>query len=315
MSDPLHIKYRPTDLAEVIGQDEVVNSLNRLIQGDKGLPHAFLFLGPSGTGKTTLARILAGAVDCSPQGLIEIDAATHSGIDAMRVVLENVRYRAMGKSPIKVVIVDECHALSKATFQSLLLSIEEPPEHVYWVLCTTEAPKVPRTIHTRCHTYTLKSVPQGELSDYLEQVAAEEKMEVEDDILQVCARQAFGSVRQALVNLSTVNGCTDRAEAYRLLASVLEDGDAVDLAKLLIAGGAQGILWKRVRELLEKMKDENPESIRMIVIHYVQRVLLDAKDEKRVPALLAILDAFGQPFPSNEKLAPVLLAVGGLIYG
>jgi DNA polymerase-3 subunit gamma/tau len=305
---PLHIKYRPQTFDDVIGQDEVVASLQRL--AERSMPHAFLFLGPSGTGKTTLARILARVVGCTPQGLIEVDAATNTGIEAMRTILENVRYRALGKRPQKVVIVDEAHALSSATFKSLLLSIEEPPPHVYWILCTTDAGKIPRTIHTRCHTYTLRSISSNTLADYLDSITKQEKLEVTDDIIQVCAAQAFGSMRQALVNLSTVAGVTDRKEAYRLLSSVLEEGDAVELARMLVAG----MKWNKLRELLTRLKDENPESVRMVVVSYVQNVLLDARDEKRIPPLLAILDAFSTPFNSSERMAPILLACGGLMY-
>jgi DNA polymerase III subunit gamma/tau len=311
LNDPLHIRYRPQALEDVIGQQEVVGALQRLLENKSSVPHAFLFTGPSGTGKTTLARIVARKVGCTDKGLLEVDAATNSGIDAMRQVLDNVRYRALGRRPTKVVIVDEAHGLSKATWSSLLLSIEEPPPHVYWALCTTESDKVPTTIKTRCHAYALRPVLSTTLFDYLQVIAAEETLEVAEDILQICAKQAFGSVRQALVNLSTIAGCTDRKEAYRLLASVAEEGNAAQLAKLLVSGST----WQHVRPLLEELKDENPESVRIIVTSYVQKVLLDAKDEKRVPPLLRILDAFSQPCNSSDKLAPILLAVGGVLYG
>lgn len=258
-----------------------------------------------------MARIIARTVGCTAQGLLEVDAATHSGVDNMRDILTNVRYRALGRKPTKVIIVDECHALSQQTWQSLLLSIEEPPEHVYWCLCTTQEAKVPATIKTRCHSFELRSVAANLLFDYLELIAKEEGIEIDESVLQVCAKQAGGSVRQALVNLSTVVGCDDRKEAFRLLASVAEEGTPVELARLLV----NGTNWMQVRPLLEQLRDENPESVRLIVTAYCTRVLLDVKDQKRVPALMRILDAFSQPFNSTDKIAPVLLAVGGILYG
>ena len=151
---PLHLKYRPTNLDEVIGQNAVVQSLKQQLTG-QSTPHAFLFLGPSGVGKTSIARILAGMMKCDDANILEIDAATHSGVENMRSVTQMAQYRGIGESPNKFIIVDEVHALSKATFQSLLLSIEEPPPHVYWALCTTEPDKIPTTIKTRCAAYDL----------------------------------------------------------------------------------------------------------------------------------------------------------------
>lgn len=127
---PLHVRLRPLELDGVIGQDAVVNSLVSLLEGN-AVPHAYLFTGPSGVGKTTLARILARMTDCDDANIMEIDAATNSGIDNMRLVTQLAQYRGIGSSPNKFIIIDECHALSKATFQSLLLAIEEPPPHVY----------------------------------------------------------------------------------------------------------------------------------------------------------------------------------------
>ena len=134
-------KYRPQSWKQVIGQDAAIKSLRATLKA--GGKHGFLFTGPSGVGKTTVARILAAAVGCEAHNLLEIDAATHTGIDAMRAVSEGVAYKAFGDSPVKVMIIDEAHSLSKAAWQSLLKVVEEPPEHAYWVFCTTEPGKIP----------------------------------------------------------------------------------------------------------------------------------------------------------------------------
>lgn len=305
----LHIKYRPQTLDDVIGQSAVVRSLRALEKAQ--WPHAFLFTGPSGCGKTTLARIISRALNVGRDGLIEIDAATNSGVDAMRLVLQNVQYKAMGDNPTKFVIVDECHALSKQTWQSLLLSIEEPPPHVYWALCTTEAHKVPRTIMTRCHTYQVKPVSPSLLGDFLTVITEEEGLKVAEDIVQLCAKEAGGSVRQALVNLSAARGAKDRKQAAQLLMAASEATEAVDLARMLVDGSAS---WDRCIDCIKALPEgETAESVRLVVLRYVQSTLLGEGRRRDPQRLLAVLEQFSNPFFQAEDKAPLLLAVGRLV--
>lgn len=313
MADEFHLKYRPTTLKQVVGQDHILDSLRPLIK--KGaLPHSYLFVGPSGCGKTTLARILAGMVGCSLNGIIELDAATHNGIDEMRAVLDGSRYRSMGEAPNKMIIIDECHGLSKQAWQTLLKASEEPPPHLYWAFCTTEPHKVPDTVKTRCHTYEVKAVPGGTLFDLLNNVAEQEQLELDEDVIQLCVKEAGGSVRQGLVNLSSVRGATDRQHAFQMLTKSFEEagGVALKLVKVLI-GGAK---WRDAVQLVKALPDEeSAEGVRLMIVNYVGKVLLDTRDEKMAARLLTILDAFSRPFFDNEKRAPLLLAIGRIVYG
>lgn len=312
---PLHVRLRPREWGEVIGQDSVVKSLIEIL--GKSEPHSFLFTGPSGVGKTTLARILAAQVGASPEDIVEIDAATNSGVDDMRAITSMAQYQSFGPSGVRFFIVDECHALSKQTWQSLLLATEEPPPHVYWCFCTTEAEKVPRTIVTRCHTYELKPVPKDLLEAYLEYIARTEKdVEIASEVIPYLADKAEGSVRQALVLLSAARGCESRKEAYELLATVEENPEVIDLVRKIVDGKGIGGSWQGITATLSKLQETaNAESIRIVVVNYLGAALMKTTEGKKVARMLTILEAFAEPYRQSEKFAPLLLSIGRVMYG
>ncbi len=307
---PLHLKHRPKQLADVWGQEAVTKSLSKLLSS-KNPGHAYLFTGPAGTGKTTLARILAAEFKCDLNNILEIDAATNSGVDAMRDVTSALRYQGFGETPNRAIIIDECHSLSKQAWQSLLKPVEEPPAHVYIFFCTTETGKVPETIVTRCHNYSLKPLRFDDTMDLLEKVIKEEDMDVDDRIVEMVARACNGSARQALVMLSMVRGCKDEDEAERLLETPFENKEVIDLCRLLVSGQ---LTWQKLVATLKAMPDMNPESVRIVVVNYLASCLMGAKNDKQVTALLDCLDQFAKPFNVTDKNAPLLLAFGNIIY-
>jgi DNA polymerase-3 subunit gamma/tau len=247
-------KYRPQTFSELIGQDAMVRTLANAIQRDR-LAHAFLMTGVRGVGKTSTARLIAKALNCiGPDGkggptidpcgvcepcvaiaegrhidVIEMDAASHTGVDDMRAIIDAVRYAAVS-ARYKIYIIDEVHMLSKNAFNALLKTLEEPPPHVKFLFATTEVDKLPITVLSRTQRFDLRRIPAVMLAEHFAEICAEEGVEADPEALQLVASAAEGSVRDGLSIL-------DQAIAHADLAG---EGE----------GGAPRVTPERVREML-----------------------------------------------------------------
>src|SRR5436190_12623882 len=209
-------KYRPQRFNDVVGQEHVTQTLANAIQ-QKRIAHAYLFCGPRGTGKTTIARIFAKCLNCDggPKAdfddddprcreitegrsldVIEIDGASNRGIEEIRELRDTVRY-APATSKFKIYIIDEVHMLTKEAFNALLKTLEEPPAHVKFMFATTEPEKVLPTILSRCQRFDLRRIPIALIVQHLGQIAKQEKVEIDDDALHAIARGADGGMRDA----------------------------------------------------------------------------------------------------------------------
>lgn len=188
-------KYRPQAFKEVVGQDHIVRVLQNAIS-KKRVAHAYLFVGPRGTGKTTVARIFARSIGCEPEDIIEIDAASSRGIDEARALREAVRFVPL-RSPKKVYIIDEVHMFTKEAFNALLKTLEEPPEHAVFVLATTELEKVLDTIVSRTQHFTFHKISIPDIVKELKRIATLEGLDAEDDALKLIAFLSDGSLRDA----------------------------------------------------------------------------------------------------------------------
>ncbi|MCK5053000.1 MAG: DNA polymerase III subunit gamma/tau, partial [Anaerolineales bacterium] len=218
MTHALYRKWRPQRWDEVVGQEHIIRTLRNAVRGNR-VAHAYLFAGPRGTGKTTTARLLAKAVNCladSPadrpcgecelctevaQGsfldLIEIDAASNTSVDDVRDLRDKINF-SPNRGRYKVYIIDEVHMLSTAAFNALLKTLEEPPEHAIFILATTEVHKIPATVLSRCQRHEFRQLPVATILDYLRPKIEEEEFNIEESALELIARQATGSLRDAI---------------------------------------------------------------------------------------------------------------------
>lgn len=306
---PIHVKYRPKTLKEVVGQQAVVKSLTDQLS-KKNPPRAYLFCGPAGTGKTSLARILASSFGADSSNIIELDAATNNGIDDMRDITSALRYQGFGERPTKVIILDECHQLTKQAWQAILKAVEEPPAHVVFCFCTTESAKVPTTISSRCTVYALQPVARGDLLDLLEKVCDLEGFDCGPAVLNKVVKAAEGSPRRALTMLATVAGVEDEQELEVLLQQPDENKEVIDLCRQLVSGRLD---WTSLTATLKAMPDMPAESIRIVIANYLASCLMGAKTQKEATRLCDMLYPFSKPFATSDKLAPLLLAFGEVI--
>ncbi|HYD12286.1 MAG TPA: DNA polymerase III subunit gamma/tau [Allosphingosinicella sp.] len=262
-------KYRPQSFDELIGQEAMVKTLANAIARDR-LAHSFLLTGVRGVGKTSTARLIAKALNCiGPDGnggptinpcgvcepcraiaegrhidVVEMDAASHTGVDDVREIIEAVRYSAVS-ARYKVYIIDEVHMLSKNAFNALLKTLEEPPAHVKFLFATTEVNKVPITVLSRCQRFDLRRIPADMLAAHFGHVAEQEGVEVEPEALALIARAAEGSARDGLsiLDQAIAHGAgAVTAEQVRAMLGLSDRGAVRNLLGLLLTGDAQGTL-------------------------------------------------------------------------
>jgi len=332
MTYALYRKWRPQQWEDVVGQDHVVQTLRNALRSGRQA-HAYLFAGPRGTGKTTTARLLAKALNCTDEALdnrpcgtcdhcravaegrfldlIEIDAASNTSVDDVRELRDRINF-APNEGRYKVYIIDEVHMLSTAAFNALLKTLEEPPEHAVFVLATTEVHKIPATVLSRCQRHEFRRLPVATIVAYLQERLEPEQLEVDPEALELIARQATGSMRDAISLLDQLASGGERV-TLELAEDVLGTAASESVRSVVraIVGREAGVGLNAIHAALDRGAD--PRQFARQVVDLLRGLLLaqmgnhdliDAVPETRAeivrlagecstPQVLAAIKAFG----------------------
>jgi DNA polymerase-3 subunit gamma/tau len=332
MGRALYRKYRSKKLSEIVGQDHITQTLERAIKSGR-ISHAYLFTGPRGVGKTSIARILAHEVNGLPYSdesihmdIIEIDAASNRRIDEIRDLRDKVHI-APTSAKYKVYIIDEVHMLTKEAFNALLKTLEEPPAHVIFILATTEAHKLPETIVSRTQRFSFKPIGSGEARDHLREIAAKEGIEIDDEALELLAEHGGGSFRDSISLLDQMSntgkksvgkqdvesllGIAPLAAITALLDAVLQKTPA-EIVNSLLSLREQGITPAQIaRQLGEQVRSgllgrtlELPTETALTLLELLMTVQASPNPEARLELVLLKINLMtGEEQPAAQTAA------------
>lgn len=294
MYQALYRKYRPILFSDVVGQDSIVKTLKNSIM-NKSFSHAYMFFGPRGTGKTSISKIFARNINClnpkdgeacgkcdnckisfdkDPVDIIEIDAASNNGVDEIRKLIDNINLVPTNLK-YKVYIIDEVHMLSTGAFNALLKTLEEPPEHVVFILATTDPMKVPSTIVSRCQTFSFKRIDNSEIVNLLKDICKKEKIKVDDDVLEEIAVSSDGGLRDSLGILDKLISFGNNKvtmDNFLELNAFISKNDIKDFCNNLFSFNTDKVI-----KLIDSY-DENGKNLISVlyqIIYYLRNMLVD----------------------------------------
>jgi len=322
----LYLKYRPLDFKNLVGQNHAVTTIRNAIKRES-LTHAYLFSGPRGTGKTSLARIVAKALNCLQRGvdgepcnecsictsvnegrlvdMIEIDAASNRGVDEIRDLREKIVF-APNQARTKVYIIDEVHMLTKEAFNALLKTLEEPPSHAYFILATTEPHKIPETIISRCQQFNFKRISQDVIMERLKYIADQEHIEADTEALSMIARIANGGLRDAIGLFEQM--AMDGVINYKRVAENLGLNSMIFVEKFF-----QNLLERKALKAIEIINQVNAQGynlyqfINELIAYLREQMLINIEKSIETATIIGFIDIFSEAkLQTNQALIPQL---------
>lgn len=290
----LYLKHRPKTLGEFAGNPGVVKALDNILERKEGLPRSFLFIGPSGCGKTTLARIIKNVTGCSDEDFYEYNTSNTRGIDTIRDIEANLIYAPLN-GDLKIYLLDECHELTKNAQNALLKSLEDTPNHVIFVLATTDPQKLLPTIKSRCTSFEVTPLSKREGVIMLKKVCKKEGLEVETEVLSEILKVSEGRPREAMKLLDIIKEIEDKEEAIAAVhAGTGEEHEVKELLQALTKSGKKD--WKQIRGILKGINAE-PEKVRYSILGYLNAIVLNTGD----PTLIEMIMIFRESYMYTGK--------------
>jgi DNA polymerase-3 subunit gamma/tau len=283
----LYTKYRPSSFDQIKGNEDVVSVLTELVSDKESCPHAFLLHGQTGCGKTTIGRIIANMLECVGNDYKEVNMAEFRGIDTVREIIRGSQFKPMEGS-CKVWVLDEIHKMTGDAANALLKILEEPPNHVYFILCTTEPQKLIETIRGRCSQFQLKPLDESQMYGLLRRIVHGEKAKLEKEIYDIIIRDSLGRPRNAIVILEQVLKASPERRAEVALQTAAQENQSIELCRALL----KPVTWKEIIPILNGLKGQEAESIRRVILGYCQAILLKSDLYQAGRVLEQFIDPF-----------------------
>ncbi|MBN2087768.1 DNA polymerase III subunit gamma/tau [Candidatus Peregrinibacteria bacterium] len=329
----LYLKYRPINFNNLVGQDHAVTTLRNALK-HKSLTHAYIFSGPRGTGKTSLARIVAKALNCLNPidesepcnecaicdsinkgrlvDMIEIDAASNRGIDEIRELRDKIVF-APSQAKTKVYIIDEVHMMTKDAFNALLKTLEEPPSHAYFILATTEVHKIPETIISRCQQFNFKRITQSDIVKRLQYIAEQENVTADDESLNLIAKISNGGLRDAIGLFEQM--IIDGSIAFDKVAENLGLGGTIHVEKFF-----QNLLQRKPLKAIEILNQINAQGksleqfISDVISYLREQMLINLSDSNEIKIIIGFIEIFSDAkMKISQSIIPQLPLEIGVI--
>jgi DNA polymerase-3 subunit gamma/tau len=285
----IHTAYRPESLEDFLGNEDTVESLQTVLsQKDKSkIPHAFLFVGPKGCGKTTLGRITARMLGCNMEtDFIEIDSADDRGVETIRGIRRNANLKPIGGG-CRVWFLDEAHMLTREAQSALLKSLEHPPKHVYFILATTDPQILLDTVKDRCTPFEVSQLSEKKMIGLLRKVAKQEGKRIPQDVLELITRESLCTPRTALVLLGKIMNMKEDKMAAAVQKAAEKESQVIQLCRALMK---QKIKWKEVVEVLRTVNGD-PEQLRRAVLGYCNAIALKEDNARAIYIIKVFKDS------------------------